>query len=129
MTINERIKLLITHLNYNPNSFSKEIGYLYGSTVNNIVIGRNNPGYEVLVKILQRFPAVNPRWLLLGDGEMMQRPELDHPAAGETSLEYGKSNFEKELSRLDSKIGLVDDRLDRAMSRITLLEERLGGKK
>ena len=44
------------------------------SSISHIISGRNKPGFDLLQKILQRFPKVNPDWLLL-DSEQMYRSE------------------------------------------------------
>lgn len=44
------------------------------SGVSHIVSGRNKPSFELLQRILRRFPQVNPDWLLL-DSEQIYRSE------------------------------------------------------
>lgn len=43
------------------------------SSISHILNGRNKPGYDFLAKLIARFPGVNPRWLLLGAGDMYDR--------------------------------------------------------
>lgn len=38
--------------------------------ISHILAGRNKPGFDLLQKILRRFPRVSPDWLLLGEGPM-----------------------------------------------------------
>lgn len=38
--------------------------------VSHILAGRNKPGFDLLQKILRRFPRINPDWLLLDSGKM-----------------------------------------------------------
>ena len=38
--------------------------------ISHILAGRNKPGFDLLQKILRRFPRVNHDWLLLGEGPM-----------------------------------------------------------
>lgn len=40
--------------------------------ISHILAGRNKPGFDLLQKILRRFPQINPDWLLL-DSEKMYR--------------------------------------------------------
>lgn len=74
--------------------------------ISHILAGRNKPGFDLLQKILRRFPRINPDWLLL-DAGTIYRPDADammHPrrqveAAGSTSAgvvastEFGSSEF------------------------------------
>ena len=55
-----------------------EILEIQPSSISHILSGRNKPSYDFLVKILRRFPTLNPDWLLL-DAEQMYRSneELD----------------------------------------------------
>ncbi len=38
--------------------------------ISHIIAGRNKPGYDLLQKILRRFPRINPDWLILDSGPM-----------------------------------------------------------
>jgi transcriptional regulator with XRE-family HTH domain len=40
------------------------------SGISHILGGRNKPSFDLVQKILRRFPQVNPDWLLLDQGEM-----------------------------------------------------------
>ena len=40
------------------------------SGISHILSGRNKPGFDLLQKILRRFPRINPDWLLLDSPQM-----------------------------------------------------------
>lgn len=44
------------------------------SGISHILAGRNKPSFDMLQKILRRFPNINPDWLLL-DGDQMYRSQ------------------------------------------------------
>ncbi len=46
--------------------------------ISHILSGRNKPGFDLLQKILRRFPRINPDWLLLDSGEMYRTSEDGH---------------------------------------------------
>lgn len=52
-----------------------EILEIQPSGVSHLVSGRNKPGFDLLQKILRRFPDINPYWLMLDD-EVMYRPKV-----------------------------------------------------
>lgn len=52
------------------------------SGISHIISERNKPSYDLLQKILRRFPNINPDWLLL-DSEQMYR--TDNPTTGASS--------------------------------------------
>lgn len=41
--------------------------------ISHILAGRNKPGFDLLQKILRRFPQINPDWLLLDSQQMYVR--------------------------------------------------------
>lgn len=47
-----------------------EILSVQPSNISHIISGRNKPSYDFIVKLLERFPNVNPEWLLLGEGSI-----------------------------------------------------------
>ena len=47
--------------------------------ISHILAGRNKPGFDLLQKILRRFPRINPDWLLL-DSDKMYRDQCASPA-------------------------------------------------
>lgn len=47
--------------------------------ISHILAGRNKPGFDLLQKILRRFPRINPDWLLL-DAPNMYREEQNQAA-------------------------------------------------
>lgn len=49
--------------------------------ISHILAGRNKPGFDLLQKILRRFPRINPDWLLL-DSDKMYRDDTPTPSAG-----------------------------------------------
>lgn len=64
-----------------------EILEIQPSSISHILSGRNKPSFDFLVKILRRFPTLNPDWLLL-DAEQMYRTneELDRKLDNDSSL-------------------------------------------
>lgn len=51
--------------------------------ISHILAGRNKPGFDLLQKMLRRFPRISPDWLLLDEGPMYRNSEI--PEAGPTS--------------------------------------------
>lgn len=45
------------------------------SAISHIINGRNNPGYDFIAKLATKFPHINTRWLLLGEGEIYTKPQ------------------------------------------------------
>lgn len=65
----DQISLLIDSLGLSPARFADEIG-VQRSSISHIISGRNKPSYDFIMKILNRFPDINPEWLLTGKSAM-----------------------------------------------------------
>ena len=69
MNERERIEAVIKSMNLSARQFAEQIKVQPG-TISNMMAGRNNPSLEVMKRIMQRYPTVNPEWLIAGKGEM-----------------------------------------------------------
>ena len=70
-----RIKELILNEQLNSGSFADAIG-VQRSSMSHILNGRNNPSLDFVIKTLQRFPRLNPEWLLMGVGSMYRNDHV-----------------------------------------------------
>lgn len=73
MSEKERIEQVIQSLNLTARQFAAEI-HVQPGTISNMMVGRNNPSLEVMKRIMDRYPTLNPEWLILGKGEMWRTP-------------------------------------------------------
>ena len=64
-TINKRICYIIKKVGHTVGSFEKKMN-VRDQTIRNITIGRNKPGYDVIVKIIESFDWVEANWLIMG---------------------------------------------------------------
>ena len=69
MSDKERIETLMQSLNFSARQFAAEI-HVQPGTISNMMAGRNNPSLEVMKRIMERYPTLNPEWLIAGRGEM-----------------------------------------------------------
>jgi transcriptional regulator with XRE-family HTH domain len=74
----ERIKEIILKEGLTSGSFADLIG-VQRSSMSHIINGRNNPSLDFIVKTLQRFPKINPEWLLNGEGGMYRADSGSKP--------------------------------------------------
>jgi len=60
--------------------FADEIG-VQRSSISHLLSGRNKPSFDFIEKMLNKFPGLNPEWLILGKGtmykEMVQKTIFD----------------------------------------------------
>ena len=89
-----------------------EILEIQPSSISHILSGRNKPSFDFLVKILRRFPTLNPDWLLL-DSDQMYR-QSDESAAlkdnqviapiSTSTIQTGSSEHRQNNSSNDSSV-------------------------
>lgn len=41
------------------------------SAISHILSGRNKPGFDFLANLFNQFPDLNPRWMIVGEGNMI----------------------------------------------------------
>lgn len=57
------------YLGYTATRFADEIG-VQRSGISHILSGRNQPSYDFIVKVMNKFPEIDIEWLLSGKGEL-----------------------------------------------------------
>lgn len=70
----DRILKFINKEGISPAHFADEIG-VQRSSVSHILSGRNNPSYDFIYKILDRYKSLNPEWLIMGSGDIYKKVE------------------------------------------------------
>lgn len=78
MTERERIEALMKALNLSARQFAAEI-HVQPGTISNMMAGRNNPSLEVMKRIMERYPTLNPEWLIAGRGEIWRTEPGQEP--------------------------------------------------
>ncbi len=68
--MNHRVELLIKLKNLTPAQFADELK-VQRANVSHILNGRNKPSLDFVQRIIRRYPDVNIRWLLFGEGEIL----------------------------------------------------------
>ena len=62
------------------------------SGISHILSGRNKPSFDLVQKILRRFPRVNPDWLLLDKDEMYRAMESEPQLANQQSFSSAENS-------------------------------------
>lgn len=112
MGINERFLAVMQEVGLSKGEFAARIGISQG-LISHIASGRNKPGLEVVIQLLEQFTQINPEYMLFGKGPM-KRPE-----AGEGQ--------KQELLKLLEEVRLVNEMNYNTLKlRIESLEKALG---
>jgi transcriptional regulator with XRE-family HTH domain len=69
LTMKDRILKFLTSERLSPAKFADDIG-VQRSSISHILSGRNNPSFDFIQKMLQKYPQLNAEWLVIGRGEM-----------------------------------------------------------
>lgn len=73
-SMKDRIKKFMNVKSLTAAELADKIG-VQRSNVSHVLNGRNNPSSVFIEKLLQTFPELDARWLILGEGEMLMRQE------------------------------------------------------
>lgn len=65
----DRINMLLKAKNITVSQFSQAIK-IQRSGMSHILSGRNKPSLDFVLRVLKRYPEINPSWFLMGEGEM-----------------------------------------------------------
>ena len=74
VNMKDRIVKIMERERMGQAQFASAIG-IQRAAMSHIISGRNNPSLDVMLKILHRYPQLNPDWLLFGKGEMLRSSE------------------------------------------------------
>lgn len=69
----ERIKKFMEYKGISPSELADTIG-VQRSNVTHVLKARNKPSFQFIEKMLQIYPELNAKWLLLGTGNMVDTP-------------------------------------------------------
>jgi len=69
--MNERIRKFMDAQGLSPSELADNIG-VQRSNVSHVLNGRNNPSFPFIEKLLKKYPKLNAKWLLTGEGTMME---------------------------------------------------------
>jgi transcriptional regulator with XRE-family HTH domain len=67
----DRIKKFMEYKGISPSELADTIG-VQRSNVTHVLKGRNKPSFQFIEKLLQIYPEMNAKWLLLGEGNMIE---------------------------------------------------------
>ncbi|MBF9222505.1 S24 family peptidase [Hymenobacter ruricola] len=72
--IGDRLSAIIEHYGDSVYGAAKKLGHDRPTKLYNFIGHKFKPGFDTLVEVLENYPEVNPGWLLLGKGEMLEIP-------------------------------------------------------
>lgn len=74
-SFSERLKSIINHYSITAFEFIDSLGMKEAHAIN-LVVGAEYPSVNDIQKILIKYPGVNARWLLLGEGDLLSNQAI-----------------------------------------------------
>ena len=103
MSDKERIEKVMGSLGLNARQFAAEIRVQPG-TISNMMSGRNNPSLEVMKRIMERYPTLNPEWLIAGRGEMWRTEPGKEPGLFDRQAPDPKENTRRPVQKEEPQV-------------------------
>lgn len=66
MNVNDKIKQILIDKSLSPSVFADEIG-VQRSSISHILSGRNRPSFDIIQKVIRRFPDLGYDWIMEDD--------------------------------------------------------------
>jgi plasmid maintenance system antidote protein VapI len=112
----ERILKILDEFNLTSTRLADTIN-VQRSSISHILSGRNKPSFDFIQKILKRYPEINSRWLLLGEGNMYSAQKQSSLLFDQSGIEEDTSSTPRETdipeySRPNSRIKSSDEDVD-----------------
>lgn len=98
----ERLQQLLIHLGFTATRLADEI-QVQRSGISHILSGRNQPSFDFITRVLTKFPQINARWLLLGEGNMIysQKEEVNKESIPQQKIHLRLTDDKSEQVRND----------------------------
>ncbi|HIZ85877.1 MAG TPA: helix-turn-helix domain-containing protein [Candidatus Coprenecus stercoravium] len=118
--MNRRLQQFLELEQLKPAQFADIMG-IQRANVSHILSGRNKPSFDFIQKFLNKFPSVNPDWLLLGKGKPLREqnsPALPTGTSSAQDVLFTEPDEAPEYSGVDMEMEEPAERKD--VRRITL---------
>lgn len=74
------------------------------SGLSHILSGRNKPGFDLIQKLLTKFPSLNADWLITGKGKVYKESSPSHDTSASTTLFGNIEKIDEEVTAGKSAI-------------------------
>lgn len=108
----EQLEFIMQNENLSANRFAAALG-IQPSAISHILSGRNKPSYDMIVKLLTRFPAYNAEWLVLGQGTPFKSTAtdiaIDESLPLITAINDDKDDIKEDIANEPSSVSTSDE--------------------
>lgn len=101
----ERLQLLLQTKNLSASQLADETG-IQRSIMSHVMNGRNKASLDFILRVLKKYPDINPDWLLFGKGPMIRDNNLFDQDQSDELEEVKKQNqqLKKQVDQLNEMI-------------------------
>ena len=99
--MNEKLRILMQNENLTASRIAEILG-IQPAAVSHILKGRNKPSFELICKIVNKFPQINPYWLL-GDAEEIYNADRRSESRYESGTLFDAPNAKSDNSTKSAK--------------------------
>lgn len=130
VNMKDRIVKIMERERMGQAQFASAIG-IQRAAMSHIISGRNNPSLDVMLKILHRYPQLNPDWLLFGKGEMLRSSDSSVEQAedqvktplqlhlmADDHVEVSQAALNTEREPLEKQMAISVEKTSKTVSRI-----------
>ena len=109
----DRITQFLAKEGISPAEFADKIG-VQRSSVSHVLNGRNYPSASFIQKMLVSYKTLNPRWLLLGEGAMLEAKTMQVKES--TLFQFSSGNDVQKIQKenfpiVDAPINVVSNKI------------------
>lgn len=80
----EKLRILMKNENLTASRLAEILG-VQPAVISHLLRGRNKPSFELVCKLVTRFPQINPYWLLGDSEQIYSSSEANAPASSDSS--------------------------------------------
>lgn len=110
LNFSERLVALKQFFKINWETLGKEFGTT-SSTISAWRSGHTNPTFKLVSYFAKRHPEINSKWLLTGDGEMLESSQEIIKELKETKL-IDETELKKEIQKIWGKLQQIENQLE-----------------
>lgn len=107
----ERMQLLMKINQLSAADLADKLG-TERSGISHFLSGRNKPSLAFVIKLLEKFPEINPDWLIMGSGPMLrseQKPTVTVNETNTSSITAKEQSAQLSIEPAQEKVPMVKD--------------------
>ncbi|PKP00446.1 MAG: hypothetical protein CVU13_02780 [Bacteroidetes bacterium HGW-Bacteroidetes-8] len=95
------------------------------SGLSHILSGRNKPGFDLIQKLLTKFPSLNADWLITGKGKVYKESSPSHDITSSTTLFGNIEKTDEEATSKKPALSTDNNEIDSSINASQLCENSI----